>query len=47
MDLKCTYYTNETNDISNNDVVNFFHKYYASFSLSNNYEDVSTGTEYD
>ena len=38
---------NETNGISMNEDGNFIHKYYAPFLISNNNEDVSSGSEYD
>ena len=41
------HYINTTNDISMNYDDNFIHKYYAPFLSSNNYEDVSSGSEYD
>ena len=40
------YSINATNDISMNNDNNFIHKYYAPFLLSNNHEDISSGSEY-
>ena len=47
MDVTSIQSTNGTNDISMNDDENFIHKYYSSFLLSKNHEDIPSGLEHD
>ena len=47
MDVTSIHSINATTDIYINYDEDFIHKDYAPFVLSNNHEDVSSGSEYD